>query len=328
MLGDPGRLRELEIFALVAAEGSFSAAARAGGLTPSAVSKTISRLEGRLGARLIVRNTRRLTLTAEGEDLHRRALTILEELHEAECAAGRAQSPEGRVHISTSASYAEHVLYPALGRLLAEHPGLSITVGQTDEVVDLIGAEADIAIRAGPMPSSSLIARRLGASPLIFAAAPAYLARAGRPEDPEALSRHDLIGLSYRRRSVAWPILKDGACMDLSLRPRLLASDGEAARRMALHGLGIARLARFTVEADLSDGRLVALLPEVNTGNCEPFHAIWLGAGGKLPARLRVVLDFLSAQGRVDMPAHDSPSVDSRASARFGTGALASSRRS
>ncbi|MBU0642190.1 MAG: LysR family transcriptional regulator [Alphaproteobacteria bacterium] len=302
MLGDPGRLRALEIFALVVAEGSFSAAARASGLTPSAISKTIARLEERVGAVLVLRSTRALTLTSEGRDLHLRVLEILAALHTAEREAGAGRTPAGPVHITTSASYAQHRLYPILPDLIAKYPQLSITVSQTDHVVDLIEAQADLAIRAGEMPSSALVARTLGASRRLVVAAPAYLDRVGMPQCLEDLAGCTLIGFAYRRKNKPWPFALNGEVMDLNADPRLQASDGEGVRHMALSGLGLARLARFTIEDDLKAGRLVEVLPSYNPGDLEPFHAVRLGIGSALPARIRVLLDYLARYGRVDQP--------------------------
>lgn len=300
MLGDPGRLRELELFALVASEGSFSGAARASGLTPSAVSKTMARLEDRLGARLVMRTTRALTLTVEGRDLLERAHAILAALDSAEREAAAGREPVGQVHLSTSASYAQHVLYPILPRLLDRHPQLSVRVSQTDQVVDLIETQADLAIRAGDMPSSALVARSLGASRKLLVAARSYVDRHGPVSSIEALAGCNLIGFSYRRRSKPWPFRVGEQVIEVEAQPRLLANDGEALRQMALNGLGIARMAAFTVQRDLDAGRLVELLADVDAQEVEPFHVVRLGLSGAVPARIRVVLDFLAEHGRVD----------------------------
>ncbi|PYE80573.1 LysR family transcriptional regulator [Pseudoroseicyclus aestuarii] len=300
MLGDPGRLREMEIFAMVASEGSFSAAARASRLSPSAVSKTIARLEQRLGVPLVMRTTRALTLTAEGRDLQLRVVAILAALDSAEREAAAGQEPAGPVHISTSASYACHRLYPVLPQLLALYPQLTVKVSQTDEVVDLLENQADLAIRAGEMPSSGLVARSLGSTRRLLVAAPAYLEREGPLPSVEALAGCSLIGFSYSRRSRPWPFRVGDRLIDLEILPRLQASDGEGVRQMALNGLGIARLAEFTVAGDIAAGRLVEILPDMNAGEDEPFHAVRLGLSGEVPSRLRVVLDFLADHGRVD----------------------------
>ncbi|NDV00584.1 LysR family transcriptional regulator [Pseudoroseicyclus tamaricis] len=298
MLGDPNRLRDLEVFVRVVAEGSFSAAARATGLTPSAVSKSVSRLEDRIGARLVLRTTRALALTQEGETFHARARDILGALDGAEREARGDRVAEGEVRITTSASYAHHILYPALEPFLVRHPRLRIACAVTDQVVDLAGTRADIAVRAGEMPPSSLVARSLGRAERVTVAAPRYLDRRGTPGLVRDLEAHDLIGFAYPRRAATWCFLENNATVNLSVRPRLSATDGEALRHMALSGLGVARLTRFTVAKDIEEGRLVALLPSA-TAEDEPFHALWLGGSRSLPLRLRVVLDFLGAEATV-----------------------------
>lgn len=300
MLGDPSRLRELEIFALVVNEESFSAAARASGLTPSAISKAMARLEGRLGARLLARTTRGLTLTAEGRDYHLRAVAILSSLEAAEREAASGGRPAGTVHITTSASYAHHVLYPALRPMLSKHPALRIVVTETDAVVGLIEAEADIAVRAGEMPSSALVARSLGAAHRMVVAAPSYLEARGTPASAGDLTVHQLIGFSYRRREATWPFIPSDGRRPQGAGASLRASDGEAIRHMALAGLGLARLTAFTVRGDIEAGRLVRVPAVEDTEEGEPFHALWLNAGGPLPARVRVILDHLAVHGRVD----------------------------
>ncbi|MEP2785074.1 MAG: LysR family transcriptional regulator [Pseudoruegeria sp.] len=300
MLSDPRRLRELEIFALAANEGNFSKAARASGLTPSSVSKTIARLEARLGAQLVIRTTRAVTLTVEGKGLLERTTEILSALKAAEREVSVGREPSGSVHLSTSASYAHHRLYPILPKLLELYPGLNLTVSQTDRVVDLIGSQADLAIRAGEMPSSALIARTLGTCRKLLVATPDYLKRDGPVTSIEALSQCNLIGFSYRRRGKHWPDSVNDQIINVKSELRLQSDEGEALRQMALNGLGIAFMAEFTVLHDLKAGRLQEVLPNLCNDEAEPFHVVRVGVSGTMPARIRVVLDFLAKHGRVD----------------------------
>lgn len=289
MLRDPARLRELEVFCLAVAEGSFSAAARACGLTPSAVSKAVTRLEQRLGVRLTVRSPRGFALTAEGRQLHRNALRLLEDLDTTEREASSGGRPVGRVTLTTSASYAHHQLYPSLGPLLDRRPDLSITVLQTDQVVDMATGQADIAVRAGPMPDSRLIARHLGKTRHRMVASLAWVSTHGIPATPQDVPTACRLDLAYARATPSWS--GDGA--------RLRASDGEGLRHMTLAGLGVALLPAFVVRDDLAAGRLIDLHPDAAPIRVEPFYAVWQG-GGPLPARIRVVLDHLATHGRVD----------------------------
>src|SRR5690606_14942561 len=157
-MGSPHQNRsgEMEVFVRVVELGGFSHAARALQMTPSAVSKLIARLEARLGARLLNRSTRQLQLTPEGCAFYERATRILADLEDAERAVGVGEQAVGRVRINTSASYFNHVLAPVLPQFIALYPGVSLDIVQTDAVVDLLAERTDVAIRAGPLKSSSL----------------------------------------------------------------------------------------------------------------------------------------------------------------------------
>ncbi|MBS7543426.1 LysR family transcriptional regulator [Ancylobacter oerskovii] len=293
------RSGEMEVFVRVVEHGGFSAAARASRMTPSAVSKLVARLEARLGSRLVTRSTRRLELTPEGCAFYERAARILADMEEAERSAGAGERPVGRVRISTSASYGVHVLAPILPDFLSEHPGVSLDIVQTDTVVDLLAERTDVAIRAGELKSSSLLARRLGDTAKLIVAAPAYLARAGTPQRAAELEAHLRLGFSYERAVEGWPLREDGREILLPAAGRVQASDGEALRRLALAGVGLARLAAFTVREDIAAGRLVPVLEALNPGDRESFHAVHPGSGGPLPARVRALIDFLAERGRV-----------------------------
>lgn len=292
------RAAEMAIFVRAVELGGFSAVAREARMTPSAVSKLVARLEARIGARLLARSTRGLRLTAEGGAFYERARRILADIHEAEREAASGEEPAGRVRINTSASYGLHVLAPLLPRFLDRFPRIALDVVHTDAVVDLIADRADVAVRAGALESSALIARSLGETPLLLVAAPGYLARKGEPRHPHDLAAHDRLGFGYRRAAEGWPLTKDGEAVRIPADARVQASDGEALRAMALAGAGIARLARFAVAADLAAGRLVPVLSAFDPGEREPFHAIWIG-GGPMPARVRALLDFLATEARI-----------------------------
>jgi DNA-binding transcriptional LysR family regulator len=296
---DVNRSGEMEVFVRAVERGGFSAAARELRMTPSAVSKLVSRLEARLGTRLINRTTRRLQLTPEGTIFHEKAQRILADIEEAERSAAAADRPVGRIRINTSASYGTHVLAPVLPAFLDRHPGLSVEIVQTDQVVDLLAERADIAIRAGELASSSLIARRLGETPLLVVSSPSYLDKMGNPETLAGINRLNRLGFSYMRASDEWRLIEDGREQVVTSRSTVQASDGEALRYLAISGAGIARLSRFTVSADLDAGRLVEVLPGRMKVEMEAFHAVYVGQGGLLPARVRVMLDYLAEHGRV-----------------------------
>lgn len=292
---DANRFAEMEVFTRVVERGGFSAAARACGLTPSGVSKLMARLERRLGVRLLVRTTRRLQLTPEGVAFYERAARILDELAVAEQEAAAGAAPRGRLRVNASVNFAMTHLLPLVPRFLAEHPQMSIEVTVTDKVVDLLEERADVALRVGPMRDSQLVARKIAKSGAMVVAAPAYLARAGIPERPEDLARHNMLGFSFTRILEGWPFL-DGQGGIISVPPRgnALVSDGEAMHVLALAGLGLARLAAFQVRADVAAGRLVPVLEHLNPGDAVDVHAVYVGGSGPLSARIRAFVDFLA----------------------------------
>ncbi|WP_417770296.1 LysR family transcriptional regulator [Stappia sp.] len=293
------RSGEMEVFVRVVELGGFSPAARAACMTPSAVSKLIARLEGRLGARLLNRSTRQLQLTPEGCAFYERATRILADLEEAERVAGVGEQAVGRVRITTSASYFNHILAPVLPRFLALHPAVTLDIVQTDAVVDLLAERTDIAVRAGPMKSSSLVARKLGGTALTIVAAPCYLDHFGTPGSIADLERHNRLGFGYARAVDGWALRENGEIKRVPATGRVKASDGEGLRQLALAGVGLARLAAFTVREDIAAGRLVPILCDLDAGEKEDFHAVHIGQGGPLPSRVRTVLDFLTEHGKV-----------------------------
>ncbi|KFC66687.1 Transcriptional regulator, LysR family [Devosia sp. LC5] len=296
---EANRIGEMEVFVRVVEHGGFSPAARASRMTPSAVSKLIARLEARLGARLLNRSTRQLILTPEGCAFYERATGILADLEDAERAAGVGERPVGRIRVNTSASYANHILAPLLPEFLARHPGVTLDIVQTDAVVDLLGERMDVAIRAGPLKSSSLVARKLGETALIIVAAPSYLVRCGEPTTIASLQEHNRLGFGYARAVDGWTVRENGETVVVPATGRVQASDGEGLRHLALAGVGLARLAAFTVRHDIASGRLVPILDHLSTGDRETFHAVYVGQGGPLPSRARALLDFLVERGRV-----------------------------
>ncbi|GAA5541619.1 MULTISPECIES: LysR family transcriptional regulator [Brucella/Ochrobactrum group] len=293
------RSGEMEVFVCVVERGGFSAAARACHMTPSAVSKLITRLETRLGARLVNRSTRAFQLTTEGCVFYERAMRILADIADAERSAGTGEEPVGRIRLNTSASYATHILAPILPEFLAQFPGVSLDLIQTDTVVDLLAERTDVAVRAGPLKSSSLVARKLGDSAMLIVAAPAYLDQLGEPKTIEDLEGHNRLGFGYVRSGDGWPLMRNGETVVVPTVGRIQASDGEALRRLALSGVGLVRAPNFTVREDIASGRLVPVLEEFNPGDLESFHAIHIGQGGPLPSRVRALLDFLALRGRV-----------------------------
>lgn len=295
------RSGEMEVFARVVALGGLSAAARSLGMTPSAVSKLVTRLEARLGARLINRSTRQLGLTPEGQAFHDSAVRVLADLDEAERSVAAAATPRGRVRVNSNVPFGLHYLIPLVPQFIARYPQVGLDVVLTDQVVNLMDERADVAIRVGPMPASQLMARKLGESRMAVVASPDYLARRGVPETIEDLSAHDLISFNFSRHCDGWPFVRpDGQRISRPAPGRTTAGDGETSRRLALVGQGLARLALFHVGPDIAAGRLVPVLEAFNPGDVEEIRAVYVGHGGRLPSRVRVFLDFLVETVRLD----------------------------
>ena len=295
------RSGEMEVFAAVVERGGFSAAAKLFGITPSAVSKLITRLEGRLGARLINRSTRMLQLTAEGQAFHQRCVAILSAIAEAEAEAAAGRAPRGRVRVNANVAFGNQILLPLLPAFLAEHPELSVDLVFTDQVVDLIEERADIAIRVapGPLRGNQLMARKIGESAVAVVASPAYLARHGEPKTPADLAKHNLIGFNFARSVEGWPFRVDGALISVAAVGNTQVGDGEIARQLAVAGVGLARLGRFHTQAEVASGRLVTVLEDFNPGDIEVIHAVYLGQGGFVPARMRAFIDFLARNVKI-----------------------------
>ncbi|VIO67346.1 LysR family transcriptional regulator [Bradyrhizobium ivorense] len=300
---DTNRSGEMEVFVRVVDLGGFTAAAKNLGLTPSGVSKLVSRLEARLGTRLVNRTTRRLLLTAEGRAFYERAQTILADIEEAERLAGSGAAPRGHLTLNCNIPFGMLHVMPLLPHFLAEHPDITLDVVLTDTLVDLMQERADVAIRAGPLGASRLIARKLGTSRMAVVAAPAYLARYGAPKTPADLAAHRGIGWTFPRSIRGWPFRRAEKIEEALPPPVARASDGEVARRLTLGGIGLARLALFHIGPDIDAGRLVPVLQNLNPGDREDIHAVYVGHAGPLPARVRAFIDFLAKHIRIGAPA-------------------------
>ncbi|MCQ1776224.1 LysR substrate-binding domain-containing protein [Neorhizobium galegae] len=285
------RSGEMEVFARVVQDGGFSAAARNLDITPSAVSKLIARLEARLGTRLLVRTTRALTLTDEGEAYHHAALRILQDLNDAdqEAAGGAVR---GRLRINTTIPFGTMFVAPAIPDFIVRNPNLIVDLSFTDGIVDLVAEKTDVAIRMGNLPDSGLIARKLGQSRRVVCAAPGYLARQGSPQTPADLEHHDCLTFNFRRARPSWPFRNDGRDIAQPVKGSIVVNNGETMKQMALAGAGIARVGLFHVADEIAAGRLIPLLEDFNPGDLELVHAVYVG-GGPLPHRVRAFIEHM-----------------------------------
>jgi DNA-binding transcriptional LysR family regulator len=293
LTGGTDRAREMEVFAAVVDAGSLSAAGRRLGLTPSAVGRTVDRIEARLGVRLMVRTTRQLTLSAEGQSYLAAARRILADIDDAEQSVADQGAPRGRLRVSAGLAHGRMVIVPLIREFTARHPHILVDIGLTDTVVDLAAGQADVAIRFGPLADSGLTARKLGETGRVVVASPDYLARRGEPKVPEDLLDHDCLNFNFRRAEPVWPFRRDGRDFALTVRGPVEANNGETLTQLARDGVGVTRVGTFSAEDDIRQGRLVPLLEAFNPGDREPIHAVFIG-GANRPARVRVFVDYLT----------------------------------
>ncbi|MEX3772915.1 LysR family transcriptional regulator [Pseudomonas sp. MYb118] len=293
-----GRSGEMTVYVTVAEQGSLSAAARVLGLTPSAVSRVITRTEQRLGTRLLLRTTRALTFTAEGEAYLRGARRILADMAEVEEAIADQGVPQGRLRVSAALGHGRMAVVPLVTAFTARYPNIVVDLTLGDEVVDILAGQADVAVRFGHLPDSPLTARRIGETGQVVVASPAYLQRHGTPQEPQDLLHHNCLRFNFRRAQPDWPFARNGEALSLKINGSIACSSGEALAQMACLGAGIARIGRFTVEEELQRGELVALLEDWNPGDREPIHVVFVG-GAAIPARVRVFVDFLVEHHRM-----------------------------
>jgi len=262
-------------------------------MTPSTVSKLIARLEARLGVRLLERSTRRLALTEEGQFYYERSLALLGQLDETEqqIAQGGAK-PEGIIRVSSSVTFGTAGLEPILPAFWDAYPRITIDLSLSDDVVDLYLDRTDVAFRVGKLQDSNLHARRLGQARRMIVGSPDYFARHGTPLTVQDLDRHNCLGFNFRRAAPIWPMKDGGRVVSRTLGGSLLANNGETVRRMALAGVGLARLGSFNVTEDVAAGRLVEVLQASGVDDREDINAVYLG-GTRMAPRVVAFLDFV-----------------------------------
>ena len=286
-------------FVAVMDTGTFSAAAGRLGQTPSGVSRTISRLESRLGMTLMTRTTRRLELTEEGRWLLERARLILSQLADTENQlASRLLQPSGLVRVNAATPVLDHLLAPLAAEFLDAYPLVRLELFSGEVVIDLMEERVDLAIRIGPLADSTLNARRLGSSGLSMLASPGYLARYGAPADVDALAQHRLLGFTAPASLNRWPLSHQGE-EGYTIQPAIAASSGETLRHLALADAGIVCLADFLTRADVAAGRLAPVLTAHSLPWKQPVWAVFYKQEALAP-RTAALVDFLArrlAQG-------------------------------
>jgi DNA-binding transcriptional LysR family regulator len=282
----------IRVFVASVETGSFSGAAARLGISPKLASKYMAELEAQLGTQLLHRTTRRLGLTAAGEQLMARAPDWLNELEEMTGELREARRGlSGTLRVSAPVTYGELQVLPLMRRFRALHPDLVVDLRLSDRFVDLAAEGIDVAIRIGRLDSSALIARKLGQTSLLLVASPAHLDHAGRPETLEDLGRHTCIRDTNMRGDGAWPLTFDGQMHRITVTGPYLVNSARLARDLAVEDEGVALCPDYMVQADLDAGRLEHVLSQV----CGPqldIHAVYIGQR-RLARRTRAFLDFV-----------------------------------
>ena len=282
---------DLRTFVQVVERGSFTSAADGVGLTPSAVSKCITRLEDRFGTRLFHRTTRRLALTTEGEQFYLRAKDIVAAIEEAEADISSSGVPKGILRINCVTGFALHELSRHIPEFLERYPGISLKISATDRVIDLLEENVDLAIRTGTLENESLIARKIKTFQRCFYASPDYLKRRGTPTQPSDLEHHRCIVMGDRPPH-HWTFSIKGELVKQAVSSRITVNNIEAALRIAIDGGGIVRLAEFAARAAIEKATLVPVLMDFHANAEIPIYAVY-PQGRYISSKTRVFIDFL-----------------------------------
>ncbi len=288
-------LRGIESFIRSVEAGSIAAAARLLGVTPAAASQNIARLERNLGVRLLKRTTRRLGLTDAGLVYYERVRQVMQTLDAATAAVSTlADELRGSLKIAASLAFGRHVVAPLIPEFTSLHPNLQIELVMTDRVVDHIAEGIDISIRFEEQLEPSLIARRLAVVPMVICASPAYIARKGLPELPEALAAHDCLLYRFARdgRLFGWTFEREGARFEPPIKPRIIANDIDSLAALTLAGAGISRLGAFIADPLIERGLLVPLFTPLTGATHTPFtySACYLDRHAETP-KIRAFID-------------------------------------
>jgi DNA-binding transcriptional LysR family regulator len=285
---------DIAVFCVVVEKGSFTAAAGALALSKGAVSKYVGRLEQRLGARLLNRTTRRLSLTEAGTALYRRASTALAELKEAEQeATDHADRPRGQLRVSAPGFYGYKILAGRLGEFHRRYPDIQMDLSLDNRFVDLVEERFDVAIRISAPRDSALVMRRLADIPIVACASPEYLERHGRPGSPDELRDHACIIYTAMARAHEWTFVRDdGSHYSVSVEGRFRTNDDNLQREAALSGMGIINMPRLFVREEIERGELVELWPDRPARHVT--LAVVYPSRRELPAKVRAFVDFMA----------------------------------
>ena len=292
-------IEELLAFITVVDTGSIVAAADKLQQTPSGVSRSLTRLESKLGVTLLERTTRKMKLTQEGSLFVDKVRHILADLNQAEDALLHSdRETAGLIRLDSATPFVLHVLVPLLQEFRTLYPKIEIELQSNDQIIDLLENKTDIAFRFGALNDSSLHHKLVCTSRLYIVASPDYLKTHGTPTQAAELLQHACIGFIHPRHLNTWPLKLNGK--NITVKPTLKASNGETVRQLALLGHGITCLSAFMIRKDLQAGSLIALFEDQIDLYIQPIHAVYYQQE-HLPKRIRLFIDFLVAK------LHDEP---------------------
>ncbi|HEX5056469.1 MAG TPA: LysR family transcriptional regulator [Gammaproteobacteria bacterium] len=289
-------LTDLAVFVRVVELGSFTAAASALQISKAAVSKYVARLEQRLGARLLQRTTRRLTLTEAGDTLFRRGSAALSELADAESEVARLTgTPRGHLRVAAPVYFGESHVAPLLHKFRARYPDITLDLDFDNRFVDLIKERFDLALRITALEDSNLVARPLAPCPQVVCAAPAYLAKHGAPVSPADLRNHDCLSYSLDRTPKEWRFRSArGRWTAVNVNGPIRCNNDIALKQAMLDGLGLRQIPRFIVKSELDRGALVEVLADYESPPLN-IYAVY-ATRRQLSPKVRVFVDFLVAE--------------------------------
>lgn len=310
-------LADMAIFARVAEAGSFSAVARELGITPSAVSRQVARLEAVLQVRLLERSTRKLRLTEVGAAIQARCQDLVNAARSVQALGDSyAETPRGLLRVSMPKAFGRIVIHPLMAGFLRRYPDVDVQLVINDRKLDLFEETLDLAVRITDEPPPGLAGRPLMVVRHLVCASPAYLARQGTPVHPRELAGHSCLYLGEDERDRHWRFRRGSEEAGVAVRGRYIANHSEVRLEGALNDLGIASLPDFTARSALEEGRLVVLLPEWEHLTRYAGTAWLLYPAGRFPApKLRVFIDYLVERlGTGAHPRDQSGRAASRAS--------------
>jgi DNA-binding transcriptional LysR family regulator len=297
------RIRAMQVFAEVADRGSLTEAGNALDMSRAMVSRYLESLEGWLGARLLHRTTRRVSLTDAGAEALQRCRQVLDLTHDVQVAAGaRSSAPTGKLRITTSNSFAQAHLASAISDFLKQHPRTQVELIALERAVNLVEERIDLAVRITNQLDDTMVARRLADCRSMVCAAPSYLAEHAAPKTPEQLRAHRCITHAHVGRT-EWRLQRDGQTVKVPVSGPLQSNEVAVTHQAALDGLGIALLPTYAISQDLAAKRLVRVLPRYEPETLG-IHAIYLSRQHQ-PSLLRAMLDFLAARFSGDVAPWD-----------------------